>query len=125
MMFTHLKETEWLGDIDGPAWNQIMSDRGGCYCFISSPCNACTSPITEEELNSVGYTYEEEEEMQEVLTCPKCDSDQVTVTEETSFMVNTMEHYCHSVKAHDSTAKVSCLKCDWAGERKDLIGHMK
>lgn len=44
----------------------------------------------------------------------------MTVTEETMWMVNTMEHWCNSVKAHDSDAKVACLKCDWDGARRDL-----
>ena len=56
----------------------------------------------------------------QLLTCPQCGSAKVTVTEETKWMVNTGEHYCHSVKAHDSDAKVACLKCDWDGARRDL-----
>lgn len=39
------------------------------------------------------------------LRCPSCGSNRVTVTEETMLMVNTLEHWCHSVKAHDSDAK--------------------
>ena len=57
-----------------------------------------------------------------ILTCPECGSDQVVVVEERSVMANTYEHFCHSVKAHDADAKASCLKCDWAGQRKDLKG---
>ncbi len=57
-----------------------------------------------------------------LLTCPECGTDQVIVKEVTSLMVNTFEHYCHSVKAHDSDAKCSCLQCEWSGERKDLKG---
>ena len=55
------------------------------------------------------------------LHCPNCDSENVAVTEETMWMVNTMEHYCHSVKAHDSDAKATCLDCRWEGERRNLI----
>lgn len=43
------------------------------------------------------------------LHCPNCDSENVAVTEETMFMVNTLDHYCNSVKAHDSDAKATCL----------------
>jgi len=35
-------------------------------------------------------------------------------------MVNTGDHYCHSVKAHDDDAKARCLDCGWAGARSDL-----
>lgn len=57
----------------------------------------------------------------EKLRCPECGSSKVTVTEEQMFMANTMEHWCHSVKAHDDNAKAKCLKCDWGGLRKDLV----
>ena len=57
------------------------------------------------------------------LACPDCGSHEVTVTEETKWMVNTGDHYCHSVKAHDSNAKVTCLDCGWAGERRQLKDH--
>ncbi len=60
------------------------------------------------------------EDESKTLTCPNCGSDQVTVTEETKFMVNTLEHYCHSVKAHDSDAEVGCLACRWEGVRLQL-----
>ena len=36
------------------------------------------------------------------------------------FMVNTSEHYCHSVKTHDADSPATCLACWWKGERKDL-----
>ena len=55
------------------------------------------------------------------LICPHCDSSKVTVTEEQKFMVNSLEHYCHSVKAHDLDAKADCLDCSWQGMRVDLI----
>ena len=54
--------------------------------------------------------------------CPECGSDKVTVTAEQAFMVNTGEHYCHSVKTQDSDAKARCLACGWVGEHKDLAG---
>lgn len=54
------------------------------------------------------------------LRCPSCDSNRVTVTEETKWMANTMEHWCHSVKAHDSDAKADCLACCWQGIRAQL-----
>lgn len=55
-----------------------------------------------------------------VLTCPDCGCDTVTVTEEHSIMVNTLEHYCHSVKAYDNDAKARCLECEWTGQRDQL-----
>lgn len=55
-----------------------------------------------------------------MITCPNCDSDRVTVTEEQKFFVNTLEHWCHSVKAHDPNAKANCLDCGWEGERREL-----
>lgn len=57
---------------------------------------------------------------EQTLTCPQCDSENVAVTEETKWMVNTMEHYCHSVKAHDHDAKATCLHCRWEGQRSQL-----
>lgn len=52
--------------------------------------------------------------------CPECDSARVFSTHEQAFMVNTGEHYCHMVKAHDSDAKAGCLDCNWRGERHQL-----
>lgn len=54
------------------------------------------------------------------LHCPACGSDRVAVTEETMFMVNTGDHYCHAVKAHDSDAQATCLDCRWVGHRHQL-----
>lgn len=56
----------------------------------------------------------------DTLTCPICGSDEVAVTAEQMFMVNTGGHYCHSVKTQDDDAKATCLACRWTGERKDL-----
>lgn len=55
------------------------------------------------------------------LTCPECDSKEVAVTAEQMFMANTGDHYCHSVKTHDSDCKATCLDCRWEGERRHLI----
>lgn len=55
-----------------------------------------------------------------LLCCPKCGSTEVVTTEETCFMVNSGEHYCHSVKAHDSDAKALCVSCSWTGVRHQL-----
>lgn len=53
-------------------------------------------------------------------TCPNYDSEQVTVGHLQTFMVNTGEHWCHSIKTHDSDSPATCLECWWEGERKDL-----
>lgn len=53
-----LTDDKWLGDIDMAAWRELLANRGGCRCYNSPPCFACTEPPTEEELNAVGFTYE-------------------------------------------------------------------
>ena len=53
----HLDEGDWLGDVDYGAWLRIVEARGGCSCHMSPPCSACSEPITEDELNVVGFTY--------------------------------------------------------------------
>lgn len=53
-----IKADECLLDVDEAAWRSVIEDRGGCRCHISPPCNACTEPMSEEELNRVGYTLE-------------------------------------------------------------------
>jgi predicted Zn-ribbon and HTH transcriptional regulator len=55
-----------------------------------------------------------------ILVCPECESEEVTVAEIQRFMVNTNEHWCFSVKAHDSNAPARCIDCAWEGERKEL-----
>lgn len=45
------------------------------------------------------------------LTCPACGSDQVTTEHHQMFMVNTQEHYCHSMKTQDSNSPATCLDC--------------
>lgn len=54
----HIDEDTWLGDVDERAWFRLVEKRGGCRCCVSPPCSACTEPLTEDELNTVGYTYE-------------------------------------------------------------------
>ena len=53
-------------------------------------------------------------------TCPECGSDQVTTAHIQTFMVNTGDHYCHSMKTHDSDSPARCLDCDWTGQRHQL-----
>ena len=55
-----------------------------------------------------------------LLLCPTCGSDRVIVGAVQSFMINTNEHYCHSIKTHDNDAKCNCLDCDWGGQRDQL-----
>lgn len=55
------------------------------------------------------------------LTCPNCGHPDVAVSHVQLFMVNTGEHYCHSVKPHDSTSESHCLKCQWQGVRAQLV----
>lgn len=54
----YIAEDDCLLDVDEAAWRRVLDKRGGCSCCVSPPCNNCTDPITEEELNRVGYTYE-------------------------------------------------------------------
>ena len=55
------------------------------------------------------------------LECPECGSLKVVTTAEQMFMVNTGEHYCHSVKAHDHDSKAECIECQWTGRRDQLV----
>jgi transcription elongation factor Elf1 len=52
--------------------------------------------------------------------CPECNSGQLIVTTETSYILNTGAHYCHSVKAQDLNAVVQCLDCGWPGARAQI-----
>jgi hypothetical protein len=54
---TKIESNVWLGDVDENAWKRLLEKRGGCSCHLSPPCDNCVDPLTEEELNSVGYTY--------------------------------------------------------------------
>ena len=56
-----------------------------------------------------------------IVACPKCGSEDVTVTAEQMFMANTGDHYCHSVKTQDDNAKATCLDCRWKGARLNLV----
>ena len=56
----------------------------------------------------------------EYFECPECSSTELTVSEEQMFMLNTLDHYCHSIKAGDYNAKVNCLHCGWSGQRFEL-----
>jgi len=53
----HIDEQDCLLDVDEKAWRSLVENRGGCRCHISPPCGACSDPISEEEMNEVGYTY--------------------------------------------------------------------
>jgi hypothetical protein len=53
----HIDEQDCLLDVDEKAWRSLVENRGGCRCHISPPCGACSNPISEEEMNEVGYTY--------------------------------------------------------------------
>ncbi len=55
-----------------------------------------------------------------LLTCPECGSEQVTAEHHQIFMVNTGEHYCHSMKTQDADSPASCLDCNWTGLRYAL-----
>ena len=52
--------------------------------------------------------------------CPECTSHNLLVYEVTAYNVNTLEFYCHAVKAYDSDARVECLDCTWKGTKSDL-----
>lgn len=58
--------------------------------------------------------------MDAMLACPRCGSTEVAVTAEEMFMVNTGDHYLHSVKTQDDNAKADCLDCRWGGRRYQL-----
>ena len=57
MSLKTISDDECMMDVDEAAWESIVERRGGCCCFISTPCNNCVEPVTEEELQAVGYTY--------------------------------------------------------------------
>lgn len=61
--------------------------------------------------------------MTKLLTCPACGSEKVTLRAETSYMANTGDFFCHSVKTHDSDATSTCLDCDWIGKHFQLNGY--
>jgi hypothetical protein len=57
------------------------------------------------------------------LRCPKCMGDDVTLAHIQTFMANTLEHYCHSMKVQDSDSPSTCLDCDWTGQHYQLDGY--
>ena len=55
--------------------------------------------------------------------CPECGSEQVTLAHIQTFMANTLEHYCHSVKVQDNDSFSTCLDCAWNGYHDQLINY--
>ena len=53
--------------------------------------------------------------------CPSCGSSKILVYEETAWWLNTVEHWCHTIKMNDDDAKASCAECEWVGMRSDLV----
>lgn len=58
-----------------------------------------------------------------LLKCPECESDQVILTSEQTFMANTGEFFCESVKISDAEAAAKCLDCWWDGRHDQLLGY--
>lgn len=58
--------------------------------------------------------------MDETLNCPECGSDKVTLTASQSFMANSGEHYCHTMKTQDDDSEAYCIDCCWSGVRHNL-----
>ena len=56
-----------------------------------------------------------------ISICPECGSEEVTSEYHQMFMVNSGEHYCHSMKTHDSDSPSSCLACGWGGKLWELV----
>lgn len=56
----------------------------------------------------------------ELLKCPECGSNEVTVSHLQRFMANTGDHYCHSVKTQDANSESTCLDCQWIGRLDQL-----
>jgi hypothetical protein len=50
-------------------------------------------------------------------------SERVTLQYWQTFMANTMEHYCHSMKPQDDDSPSRCLDCEWTGLHRDLDGY--
>ena len=55
-----------------------------------------------------------------LFVCPECGSDKVTTEHHQMFMVNSGDHYCHSMKTQDSDSPATCLDCEWKGRRDQL-----
>ncbi len=60
----------------------------------------------------------------ELLRCPNCGSNEVTVSHLQRFMANTGEHYCHAVKTQDADSESTCLECQWRGRRDELVHNV-
>lgn len=58
-----------------------------------------------------------------IMSCPECESDRVTLTSEQSWMANTGEYWCETVKTQDFDAKATCLDCWWEGRHDELTGY--
>ena len=54
-------------------------------------------------------------------TCPECGSDRVATEHHQMFMVNSGDHYCHSMKTQDGDSPATCLACRWTVERHQLV----
>lgn len=65
-----------------------------------------------------------EKEERQIFVCPDCESSEVTTEHHQMFMVNTGEHYCHSMKTQDYDSPATCLTCGWNGERHQLISKV-
>ena len=61
----------------------------------------------------------------ELLKCPECGSEEVTVSHLQRFMANTGEHYCHAVKTQDANSEATCLECQWRGRRDGLVHNVE
>ena len=60
-----------------------------------------------------------------LIRCPEYSSSEVLVYAETAYEVNSGDFYCHSVKTHDSDARVRCNDCDWQGQQDKLFFKSK
>ena len=63
--------------------------------------------------------------MKSEFVCPNCGSDKLLVREKTSYYLNTMEFFCHSVKVQDSDAKLICKECWCRDLRMKLVYSTK
>jgi hypothetical protein len=88
----HIGEQDSLLDVDERAWYLLVENRGGCRCHISPPCGACSNPISEEEMNEVGYTY---------TTPPAAQRPFVGLTDEERTEIR-REHYARTLPLMDA-----------------------
>ena len=92
----HIDERDYLLDVDEKAWRSLIENRGGCRCHLSPPCGACTDPISEEEMNEVGYTYTTPQPAQKPLTRKQIDE----LAEDCCFLGNIYEIVAAIEAAH-------------------------